>query len=208
MKHANAPTRKKIEVLIQLPGRDRTHLSRMATHDQISDSEDSGVELIQAPSTPAKKHAAKDSSPPVSTLSHRFRDLPQKSTGQQRASRDNSEDKIAVLVAGPSRPWEYQPYRGNTTVDSVLEELEGPNGQAWYLIEYEDGNKQKVSIERRLNMSFRISIFMGGFLGSYDYLFSAMLKQSRHICKCHLSLPILTRFIPFLSQAAVWQEFF
>jgi len=117
----------------------------MASRRHISDSEDSGVDLLQAPNTPAKKGKDKDSSPPLSTLSHRFREIPQKSLEQHRASRDNSEDKIAVLVAGPSRPWEYQPYRGNTTVDRVLEELKGPNGQVWYTIEYEDGKKQKVS---------------------------------------------------------------
>ena len=117
----------------------------MASQHRKSDSEDFGVDLLQAPSTPAKKGNANDSSPPVSALSHRFRESPQKVSEQQRVLRDASEDKIAVLVAGPLRPWEYQPYRGNTTVDSVLEELEGPNKQAWYFIEYEDGKKQKVS---------------------------------------------------------------
>jgi len=131
----------------------------MASRRHISGSEDSGDDLLQTPSTPAKKGKTKDSSPPVSTLSHRFRESSRKSSEQQRASRDASEDKIAVLVAGPSRPWEYQPYRGNTTVDSVLEELEGPNGEIWYTIEYEDGKQHKVSVEHRLNLRF-VFVFM------------------------------------------------
>jgi hypothetical protein len=51
------------------------------------------------------------------------------------------------MVSGPARPWEYQPFHGSTTVDSVLEELEGPGGKLFYKIEYEDGRGEDVSVQ-------------------------------------------------------------
>src|SRR5437870_3208772 len=91
----------------------------MASKKQIPDSdasEDSDGEGIHTPEREQKN----DPSPPQSTLSHRFRESPQKPS-EERKREKTSDDSIAVLVPAPARPWEYQPYRGDTTVDAVLE---------------------------------------------------------------------------------------
>lgn len=115
----------------------------MTPNNQISDSEeeDSQVEIIKTP----EKTPAKESPVPHSVLSIRNRDASQKPSGGTKG-RDLAEDSIAVLVSGPERPWEYQPYNGDSTVDCVLEETKGPDGSPWYKIEYESGRKEKVSI--------------------------------------------------------------
>ncbi|KAG9244217.1 PHD/FYVE-zinc-finger like domain-containing protein [Calycina marina] len=125
----------------------------MAWGDHVSNLEDSDeMDLLPAPSKPrASKGNGRVTSPPLSSLSHRFRDSAQKPS-DKRASNKTAEDKKKAFIGGPSRPWEYEPYSGNTTVDSVLEELEGPNGKAWYNIEYEDGNKQKISIDNLIKL--------------------------------------------------------
>ncbi|EHK96142.1 putative Chromatin remodeling factor mit1 [Glarea lozoyensis 74030] len=53
------------------------------------------------------------------------------------------------MVPPPARPWEYKPYRGDTTVDSVQAEVEGSNGEMEYKIEYEDGKKATVCLGYR-----------------------------------------------------------
>lgn len=114
----------------------------MASRDHISDSENSEVDLVR---TPDKKKDNREQSPPHSVLSHRFRESPQKTTDRQTQER-SSEDSIAVMVPAPSRRWEYQPYQGDTTVDSILEEIEGPDGSILYKVEYETGKIGDVSI--------------------------------------------------------------
>lgn len=173
---------------------------RMVLHDYISDSEESEFSLLQNPRTSAKNSNAKDGSVPVSTLSHRFRESSHKSSDQQRASRDTSEDKIAALVAGPSRPWEYEPYRGNTTVDNVLEELQGPNGQAWYTIEYEDGNKQKVSVRFRFQVPLPVPFTC--HCGSFYF---ATLLRLCHILNLFFLPPTLMRYAFLLCQDDIGQ---
>lgn len=111
----------------------------------VPDSEESEDELNH---TPGRGSAEREPSQPQSVLSHRFRESPRKEA-ENRARKSDSVDsqssQIAVMVAPPARPWEYQKYRGDTTVESVLEELEGDNGQTEYKIEYEDGRKAIVS---------------------------------------------------------------
>ena len=114
----------------------------MASRDHISDSENSEVDLVR---TPDKKKDNREQSPPHSVLSHRFRESPRKTTDQQTQER-SSEDSIAVMVPAPSRRWEYQPYQGDTTVDSILEEIEEPDGSIVYKVEYETGKIEDVSI--------------------------------------------------------------
>ena len=50
------------------------------------------------------------------------------------------------MVQGPSRPWEYQPFVDDDTVDTVLAEVDEPGGEVLYRIEYEDGRREDVSI--------------------------------------------------------------
>lgn len=112
----------------------------MASYDHISDSEGSASDAMHTQEPEGKTLGDIVVSPPRSPLSHRFRKLPPKSS--------NAKDhhKVSVMVAGPSRPWEYQPYRGDVTVDTVLEEISGPPGTTWYKIEFEDGHVADVSI--------------------------------------------------------------
>ncbi len=95
--------------------------------------------------TPDKKKDNRVKSSPHSVLSHRFRESPQKTTRRQTQER-SSEDSIAVMVPAPSRRWEYQPYQGDTTVESILQEIEGPDGGIVYKVEYETGKIEDVSI--------------------------------------------------------------
>ena len=115
--------------------------------NHISDSEESDVDLV-VPSTPSRKDA-REPSQPASVLSHRFRESPQKLADNLKQAKESSvsseNSSIAVMVSAPARPWEYAPFQGDTTVDSVLEEFEDPDGDIWYKIEFEDGKKQDVS---------------------------------------------------------------
>jgi hypothetical protein len=104
----------------------------------MDDSKVSGDDITKTPELDSAKPTR---SPPHSVLSYRFRESPT----QVRAP--NSEDRLAVVVPAPTRPWEYQPFRGDTTVDTVLEEIKGPDSQRWFHIEYEDGRKENVSAE-------------------------------------------------------------
>jgi hypothetical protein len=115
----------------------------MSSNIQIPDSdasEDSEGEKTHTPELEDKK----EPSPPQSTLSHRFRESPQKPP-EERKREKNSDDSIAVMVPAPARPWEYQPYRGDTTVDAVVE-LKIIDDKEWYTIDYEDGKRELVSV--------------------------------------------------------------
>jgi len=116
----------------------------MASNDHVSDSESSEADAIR---TPSKKTEFRESSPPQSVLSHRFRESSQKPSNHHTQEQDSmAEDTIAVVVSAPERPWEYQPFREDATVDTVLQELEGPRGELWYKIGYEDGRVEDVSL--------------------------------------------------------------
>ena len=106
----------------------------MSSIDHVSDLDDSSdvVDLIQ---TPEEKENNKEPSLPGSALSHRFREPQMPRDEQPRARTSTSEEKrIAVMVQGPSRPWEYQPFVEDKTVDVVLAEVDKPGGEIWYKI--------------------------------------------------------------------------
>jgi chromodomain-helicase-DNA-binding protein 4 len=115
--------------------------------EHSTDSEESEVDLV-VPGTPSRKDT-REPSQPTSVLSHRFRESPQKPADALKQTKESSvsseSSSIAVMVSAPARPWEYAPFQGDTTVESVLEEFEGPNGEVWYKIEFENGKKQDVS---------------------------------------------------------------
>jgi len=79
-----------------------------------------------------------ETSPPQSVLSHRPRESPQKPAEPKKP------DSLSVLVSAPARPWEYQPYQGDITVETVIKETPGPDSSIWYKIEFESGSKKKV----------------------------------------------------------------
>lgn len=109
----------------------------------VPDSEESSDELNH---TPDRVTAERETSQPQSVLSHRFRGSPRKEA-KDRARKSESVDSqgIAVMVSAPTRPWEYQKYEGDITVEMVLKELKRANGESEYEIEYEDGDNATVS---------------------------------------------------------------
>ncbi|KAH7350882.1 PHD/FYVE-zinc-finger like domain-containing protein [Rhexocercosporidium sp. MPI-PUGE-AT-0058] len=116
--------------------------------DLISDSENSESHSDR-PHTPEPQtvQVEEENSPPRSVLSHRPRESsPKPTTGPKKT------DSVSVLVSAPARPWEYQPYHGDTTVETVLKETEGPDGSTWYKIEFESGTKKKVPLETLLQL--------------------------------------------------------
>ncbi len=70
---------------------------------------------------------------------------PKQLGGAGRQQSSASDDSIAVVVSGPSNPWEYAPFKGDTTVENVLEEWLGQDGKPWFKIEFEDGHQDEVS---------------------------------------------------------------
>lgn len=114
---------------------------------RVPDSEESDIDLTR---TPEPDPASEAQRPPRPVLSHRFRESPQKNQNENGSDRDRRgstrESSIAVVVPAPARLWEYEPFHGDaTTVDSVLEELEGPGGSLQYRIYFEDGREETVS---------------------------------------------------------------
>lgn len=121
----------------------------MAKSRHVSDSENSWSEDFH---TPEPEDGDKDLSQPQSVLSHRFRDSPQNSERHKlKLQREEgkisiSNGAISVILPAPARPWEYQPYRGDDTVETVMEEVEGVDGETVYKIEFEDGHEEDVSV--------------------------------------------------------------
>lgn len=132
----------------------------MALTDYVSDSEDSSdvIDLIPTP----KKKDDKEPSLPGSALSHRFRASPQVQRDEQPPAKTSAstQKRIAVMVQGPSRPWEYQPFVADQTVDEVLAEIDKPGGEVWYRIEYEDGRREDVSIDNFKSRPHFVSLFL------------------------------------------------
>lgn len=114
--------------------------SRHVSNSEADSEESSPVELVQTPEPNPQEEGA-ERSPPRSVLSHRFRASPLRAFEQTERERSS----VAVVVPPPARPWEYQPFQGDTTVDTVLEEIEGSDGVHRYKIEYEDGQQEDVS---------------------------------------------------------------
>lgn len=115
----------------------------MVQHVSDSEGTESEDKLVNGPATPNKTDDGRETSQPLSTLSHRFRDSPVKPAPER--SSVASDSSIAVVVDGPARPQDYAPYRGDTTVDTVLKEFAGRAGKTMYQIEFENGKKQNVS---------------------------------------------------------------
>ena len=117
----------------------------MAFADYVSDSEASpdDIDLTKT----LKKTKEKEPSLSGSALSHTSRDSPQVRRDEEPQARTSAseEKRFAVMVQGPSRPWEYQPFVADQTVDEVLAEIDKPGGEVWYRIEYEDGRREDVS---------------------------------------------------------------
>ncbi|KAK0109045.1 hypothetical protein ONS96_002876 [Cadophora gregata f. sp. sojae] len=114
-------------------------------HDHISGSENLESERPRTPNQMMIQEQAEDS-PPQSVLSHRPRESPHKPADRKKP------DSLSVLVSAPARPWEYQPYQGDITVETIIQETEGPAGSTWYKIELESGKKKKVSLETLLQL--------------------------------------------------------
>jgi hypothetical protein len=119
----------------------------MAPINHVSDSEEDS-DAVELKQTPRKKEDAREASIPGSALSHRFREPLQAPTDElpRMRSSTSEEKRIAVMVQGPPRPWEYQPFVEENTVDTVLAEIDEPGGKVLYRIEYEDGRREDVSI--------------------------------------------------------------
>ena len=127
----------------------------MAANDQIPDSDSTEDELAQDFGKNAAIGEASPSAPTMSPLSHRFRKSSSKSIDRTKG-RSSADAPIAVMVSGPARPWEYQPFNGDTTVDSVLEKIESHDGEDWYRIDYETGKTESVSLFTLRNSTTRL----------------------------------------------------
>lgn len=53
--------------------------------------------------------------------------------------------EIQVVVAAPSRPWDYTKIATSNTVYKVLKDLKRPGEEVWYQIQFEDGRNEEVS---------------------------------------------------------------
>ncbi|KUJ15594.1 uncharacterized protein LY89DRAFT_719327 [Mollisia scopiformis] len=119
----------------------------MTSSRHVSDSESDSSSESQADNIHTPVPDEESGVPgPSSFLSHRFRKSPPKPQSERHGS------AVAVLLSPPKNPWEYQPFKGHTTVDSILEVFEGTNGEHRYKIEYEDGNQEEVSEHKLLKL--------------------------------------------------------
>lgn len=113
----------------------------MTSRDHVSDSDDSEESLV---CTPDASDGNNEPSKTKSILSHRFREPAVRNPN--RSQHRDERKRIEVIVPVPSRPWEYLPFVESNTVHNVLGEIKMQNGETWYIIEYEDGREENVSI--------------------------------------------------------------
>ncbi|TGO91909.1 hypothetical protein BPOR_0015g00190 [Botrytis porri] len=59
---------------------------------------------------------------------------------------EDADNTIVVMVPGPRNPEEYVPYQDDT-VCSVLEEINGLDGETLYRVEYEDERQETVNLD-------------------------------------------------------------
>ncbi|KAI9643032.1 hypothetical protein NHQ30_008767 [Ciborinia camelliae] len=74
--------------------------------------------------------------------------------GDEYGDEDEDEDEdntIVVMVPAPKNPEEYVPYQDDT-VDSVLEELTGSDGEILYKVEYEDERQDTITYNRLMHL--------------------------------------------------------
>lgn len=118
----------------------------MALSHQSSADEDGGSQSGEDAVQPVRNSSPDEEdelTAPHSGLSHRFRKSPSRAASEvSKASRASS---IAIVLSGPSKPWEYKAFDGDETVDAVLNEIEGRDDGLWYKIEYESGRQEEVS---------------------------------------------------------------
>ncbi|KAM3072430.1 hypothetical protein ACMFMG_009231 [Clarireedia jacksonii] len=117
----------------------------------IQSSENEGVDDIDMVRIPSPMPTAGRQSEVGSALSHRFRESP-----KLMVEKDKNQSRVAgalfVMVPPPTRPWEYEPFRGDSTVEAVLEEVAGPDGKILYRIEYADGNTEDITYDKLSNL--------------------------------------------------------
>ncbi|CAD6450203.1 18daffe8-7acf-4534-ade1-204c4ec28ebf [Sclerotinia trifoliorum] len=64
----------------------------------------------------------------------------------------DADNTIVVMVPGPKNPEEYVPYQEDDTVNAVLEELTGSDGETLYKVEYRDEREENVTFNRLLHL--------------------------------------------------------
>jgi hypothetical protein len=122
----------------------------MASIASVSDSDAdiSEDELSKASNTVSRKKVslAQATLPSLQELGGSL----QKDHKGSKIERDSlsGDSKVAVMVPGPSRPWEYQTFSAERVVDYIWGESansEKNGGPVRFNIEYEDGRKADVS---------------------------------------------------------------
>jgi hypothetical protein len=111
----------------------------------IHSLENDDIDDVDVVRTPSPIPTAERQSVTGSALSHRFRE-PTKHSIEEPRKQSKVGDTFLVMVPAPKRPWEYEPFRGDSTVEAVLEEVAGPDGKTLYKIEYADGTIEDVSV--------------------------------------------------------------
>ncbi|KAF7866887.1 hypothetical protein EAF04_005728 [Stromatinia cepivora] len=64
----------------------------------------------------------------------------------------DADNTIVVMVPGPKNPEEYVPYQEDDTVNAVLEELTGSDGETLYKVEYGDEREENITFNRLLHL--------------------------------------------------------
>lgn len=151
----------------------------MARLSHVADSDELETDSVES-SNPrnSRKPTTKPNQNPVSGLAHRGEESVQDSIetndnvdedgdvvamdnkdGPVEEMGDADEDAdntIVVMVPGPRNPEEYVPYQDDT-VHSVLEELNGSDGETLYQVEYEDERQENVSWDFLLQINTQLS---------------------------------------------------
>ncbi|ATZ49089.1 hypothetical protein BCIN_04g02790 [Botrytis cinerea B05.10] len=146
----------------------------MARLSRVADSDESEPDSVES-SNPrnSRKPTTKPNRNPVSGLAHRGEESVQDSIetndnvdedgdviamddGDEPAEEmgdadEDADNTIVVMVPGPRNPEEYVPYQDDT-VHSVLEELNSPDGETLYRVEYEDERQENITFNRLLHL--------------------------------------------------------
>ncbi|ESZ92582.1 hypothetical protein SBOR_7042 [Sclerotinia borealis F-4128] len=136
----------------------------MARRNYIADSNESEIETVEPPNSENfSRHTPKLDRMPESASSSQVGESIQNSTdavqadgntdetADEQVAEDESEDAentIVVMVPGPKNPDDFVPYQEDDTVNSVLEELTGSDGETLYRVEYEDERQGKITLNR------------------------------------------------------------
>ncbi|TGO35746.1 hypothetical protein BHYA_0147g00110 [Botrytis hyacinthi] len=97
-------------------------------------------------------------------------DAPEEEAEDADDADEDADNTIVVMVPGPRNPEEYVPYQDDT-VYSVLEEINGSDGETLYRVEYEDERQENLSKDAVIPPYYQIvlSTFtkMFGFFNIY-----------------------------------------